>query len=156
MPLGCSGENGALFFGTSDGLITFMPEDIMIDTTAPQLLLTGFELIEGNLKLDQPVEEITEVELPYSDNSFYIEFIGINYTVPENNQYAYMLEGFDGTWQYTGAHETRIRYTNLKSGQYNFLVKAANGQGVWSNEVALLSVFIASPFWQQWWFILLA
>jgi hypothetical protein len=59
------------------------------------------------------------------------EFAALSYTVPEMNQYAYMLEGFDTRWNYAGNKRTAT-YTNLDPGTYTFKVKGSNNDGLWN------------------------
>jgi hypothetical protein len=44
------------------------------------------------------------------NNSFEIDFVALDYSYPENNQYAYILEGFDESWRYCSANES---FTNI-------------------------------------------
>ncbi|HQP04013.1 MAG TPA: ATP-binding protein, partial [Bacteroidales bacterium] len=41
-------------------------------------------------------------------------------------------------------------------GDYTFLVKACNNDGVWNNQPLAYRFTIKPPFWQTWWFIALA
>jgi signal transduction histidine kinase/ligand-binding sensor domain-containing protein len=152
---GCKMDDGELLFGTMGGLISFYPEDIKINTTAPKVLINKFSLIDKQITLDKPIEDIDEITLSYSNNSFIIDFVALDYNSPEDDQYAYILEGFDDDWNYCGANESFTKYTNLSSGQYIFRVKAANSDGVWNEEGVSLKIIITSPFWQEWWFIVL-
>ena len=43
-------------------------------------------------------------------------------------------------------------YTNLDPGDYTFIVKGANSDGVWSDQVASLKITVTPPFWETWWF----
>ncbi len=101
------------------------------------------------------MEETAEITLPYSDNSFTIDFVALDYTSQRDGKYAYMLEGFDIDWQFCGPEETHARYTNIDSGDYVFKVVASNKDGLWNEEGASLKITISPPFWQAWWFILL-
>jgi light-regulated signal transduction histidine kinase (bacteriophytochrome) len=47
-------------------------------------------------------------------------------------------------------------YTNLDPGEYTFRVKASNNDGVWNEKGASIKIIITPPFWQTWWFKLLA
>ncbi len=146
--------DGELLFGTLGGLISFYPEDLKINATAPKVLINDFSLIDEQISFDKPIEDIDEVTLSYSDNSFVIDFVALDYNSPEDNQYAYKLEGFDEGWNYCSAVESFTKYTNIPSGQYTFMVKAANSDGVWNEEGASLKIVIGTPFWQEWWFII--
>jgi signal transduction histidine kinase len=43
----------------------------------------------------------------------------------------------------------------LPPGNYTFRVIAANSDGVWNNEGAMLEIFVATPFYRAWWFMAL-
>ena len=79
----------------------------------------------------------------------------MNYTVPEKKHYAYRLEGFDDGWNDVGTKRTAT-YTNLDPGTYTFQVKGWDNDGNWSPTLASLSLTVTPPFWQTWWFRLLA
>ncbi len=49
----------------------------------------------------------------------------------------------------------RATYTSLPPGSYRFEVKAANSDGVWTEEPVRLSVVILPPWWRTWWAYLL-
>ncbi len=77
-----------------------------------------------------------------------LEFALINYIKSNKNSYAYKLQGYDKDWVYT---TTPIAsYVNLPSGDYDFLVKGANNDGVWSDPVQL-PIEVLPPFWNTWW-----
>ncbi len=141
-------EQGELFFGYIGGLVSFSPDDIIDDTNKPTVLINNFELLNENVIFNNPVEDIKEIYLSYFDNSFVIDFIALNYDSPENNQYAYILDGFDDNWHYCNANESFTRYTNIPSGEYTFKVKASNSDGVWNEEGTSLRIIISTPFWK--------
>ncbi|MCP4138916.1 MAG: hypothetical protein GY755_01255, partial [Chloroflexi bacterium] len=72
------------------------------------------------------------------------------YSDPAKNKYQYKLEPFDENWINAGT-QRNARYTNLKPGAYTFQVKAANSDGVWSEEAAALSFVIHPPWWKTGW-----
>ena len=63
--------------------------------------------------------------LSYKDYAFSFEFSALHYSMPEKNQYAYMMERFDKDWTYTGTRRFAT-YTNLEPGSYVFRVKGSN------------------------------
>jgi len=65
-----------------------------------------------------------------------------------------LLEPFDRKWSAPSA-ERETSYTNLPPGSYRFRVTAANPDGVWSKDEAVLDFTIDPLFWQSWWFIVL-
>ncbi|MBO9683339.1 MAG: response regulator, partial [Flavisolibacter sp.] len=75
--------------------------------------------------------------------------VGVNYTSPGQNQYAYKLEGFDKDWNYVGNTNT-VSYTNLDPGEYTFHVKASNNDGVWNDEGTSIKIIVRPPFWRTY------
>jgi len=71
--------------------------------------------------------------------------------MPEKNQYAYMMEGFDREWNYVG-NKREATYTNLDPGKYIFRVKGSNNDGIWNEEGTSLKIIITPPFWKTIWF----
>lgn len=143
---------GRMFFGGINGLNVFHPDSIADNPVAPIPAITGFK------KFDQPVlsagdpSALREIVLSYSESVFSLEFAGLEYTDPPRNRYAYMLDGFDRDWIFAGDRR-EARFTNLDPGSYVFRVRAANNDGVWSEQEASLTVTIIPPFWRRAWFI---
>jgi sensor histidine kinase YesM len=83
------------------------------------------------------------------------EFFGVNLSNPDAVRYRWKLEGFDEQWS-PPSTERSILYSNLNPGNYRFLVKACNEDQEWSKQAYVVEFSIATPFWYQWWFILLS
>ncbi|MFZ7132838.1 MAG: ligand-binding sensor domain-containing protein [Eubacteriales bacterium] len=146
-------HQGLIFVGTNNSLFSFNPAEIDMNVYSPVLLITGFSLLNGEqLASDKPIEEISEIVLPYSNNSFEIDFVALDY-YSHNNEYTYILEGYDKYWQYCNANESSTRYTNLPSGEYTFVVNSLKNNWEPNGEGASLKIIIETPFWEQWWFI---
>jgi signal transduction histidine kinase len=69
-------------------------------------------------------------------------------------KFRYRLKGFDD-WVET-SEDRLANYTNVPSGKYTFQLQAANNEGIWNQQLLELPVHIATPWWQTWWFRLLA
>lgn len=93
------------------------------------------------------------IEVPYYENDFQIDYVGINFTNPTNVRYAYRLLP-DEQWTYTSSNERTARFANLVPGEYHFELKSSSDGLEWS-EVKKFSFEITPPFWKTWWFIFL-
>ena len=71
----------------------------------------------------------------------------MHFNSPENNLYAYKLEGFEKEWNYSG-RTREAAYTNLDPGHYEFKVKASNSDGKWNKSGASISLIVTPPFWE--------
>jgi ligand-binding sensor domain-containing protein/signal transduction histidine kinase len=145
------GASGRMYFGGISGLNEFYPDSVRKNTYAPPVVITGFR--KANIPvtdLPQAISVTREIEIPARENVISFEFTALNFTLPEKNQYAYKLDGFDANWIYCGSRR-EATYTNLGGGTYTFRVKAANNDDVWNEEGASLRLIILPPWWQRWW-----
>ncbi|SKC85479.1 hybrid sensor histidine kinase/response regulator transcription factor [Ohtaekwangia koreensis] len=150
-------DNGDIYFGGVNGLTYFHPDSIQDNDFTPPVYFTELQVFnkpvnfrdEGS-PLSQPISEAKEVILSYKQSVFSLEFVALNYSLPEKNQYAYKLEGFDDDWNYVGT-QRKATYTNLDPGSYILRVKASNNDGVWNDQGNTLRIIITPPFWKTWW-----
>lgn len=156
--------NGILAFGGVEGLSLFQPEDIRIDSTPPQAIISDFQLFNksvevgdlhnGRFILTKHISETKEISLTHKENVLSFEFAGLHFAEPRKNRFAYKLEGFDENWTYTSAEKRYVHYTNLPYRTFTFMVKAANGDGMWSEPVEL-RIRVNPPFWLTGWAFLI-
>lgn len=146
---------GEMFFGGINGVNVFHPDSVGDSPFAPAIVLTDFKKFDSPVQLEVDIADLNEIVLTYEENVFSFEFAALDYTHPEKNQYAYMMEGFEKDWVYCGARRF-ARYTNLNPGTYTFRVKGTNHDGVWNEHGTALKITIVPPFWMTWWFKLTA
>lgn len=136
-----------IFLAEAERLIGFSPSDWERKAETPQVIMHSIRVNDSAIISDIP---LTGLYLRYNQNRIYFEFDGVNYTKPEQNQYAYKLLGIDGDWIIT--NKNSVSYANIPPGNYEFRVRSANYSGEWSQEYAV-KISIAPPFWRTWWFI---
>jgi ligand-binding sensor domain-containing protein len=145
-------KSGEMFFGGIRGFNAFYPNDIRDNPNVPPIVITSFQKLNREVKLDVSISEINEIVLSYKDYVFSFEFAALDYSVPEKNRYAYKLEGLDTDWIYTDASKRFANYTTLPHGEYVFRVKGSNNDGIWNEEGTSIKLTITPPFWVTWWF----
>ncbi|QNF33923.1 response regulator [Adhaeribacter swui] len=150
-------SNGDIYFGGSNGFNIIDPDHIAENKNVPLVVFTDFYLfnksarIGGGSPLQKHISQTKSITLPYDQAVFALEYAALDYTSPVQNQYAYLLEGFDKQWNYVGT-ERKATYTNLNPGEYTFRVKAANNDGVWNEQGTILKIIITPPYYMTWWF----
>jgi hypothetical protein len=142
----CTSDDGELFLGAYKGYFRFYPNITRSEISGP-VVLNSFKVFDK----ERPLEEYKAFKLTPKENFFSFEFATINFSNPENTQYAYKLEGFDENWIYCGDRRY-ASYTNLDGGKYTFKVKSRNSEGKWT-EPTTASVFIETPLYKNVWFI---
>ncbi|MGD2086992.1 MAG: two-component regulator propeller domain-containing protein [Candidatus Aminicenantes bacterium] len=152
----CKGGSGYLIFGGIRGLNIFQPERVTGNSFPPPVVITAFKKFNRVVKTGEPIIDLEELKLSYKDYSFSFEFTALDFHVPEKNDYAYMMEGFDQNWIFTDSKKREAFYSNLTPGEYTFRVKASNNSGVWNEEGASIKIIIEPPLWGTWWFRLIS
>lgn len=150
------------WIGTVNGAFIYDPEKDKPNEVLPPVHITNVRLFFENFDT-KPYADSTATDdfLPkhmtfsYGQNHLTFDFAGLSYTVPRNVKYRYKLEGFDPDWT-DPMSESFATYSNLPPGEFRFLVKSCNNDGVWNEQPASFSFTITPPFWKTWWFRLLS
>ncbi len=148
-------KDGSIYLAGAKGLEYFDPLKMKQNKEIPPIFLSDFQIFNksidatSNGPLKENLNNAKEVTLNYTQSVFSIEFVALNYTLPEKNQYAYMLEGFDKKWNFAGTQH-KATYTNLDPGTYTFRVRAANNDGFWNREGKTLIIVITPPWYKTW------
>jgi signal transduction histidine kinase/sugar lactone lactonase YvrE len=141
--------DGTLMFGGIAGVNWFHPADVLPNPYYATPAVTGV-YVNDTLIAGDTAMYLRELRLPYYKNTLSFTLKALEYTLPEKNSFAYMLEGVDKDWVYTATD--KVRYANLAPGNYRFLLKVANNEGKWNEHPLEMQVIIYPPYWQTWWF----
>jgi len=140
--------------GIHTGFYRFNPENIQENLVVPPVYITDIKLFNKSVKvqehsiLDKHISLTNKITLSHNQSVLGFEFAALNFTLPEKNQYAYKLEGFDKEWNYVNSKQRFISYTNLEAGEYTLRVKGSNNDGVWNDKGVSLNIEVLPPFWQ--------
>ncbi|MGQ3062630.1 histidine kinase [Flavobacterium sp.] len=149
--------DGRLAFGGAYGYVIFDPRSMMSDHYEPEVLITAITINNKELPADngysnKGINGIEVMQLPYDRNSLTFEFAATEYNLPEKIQYRRWLKGLDDGWVISGNDNTAT-YSYMPPGEYELHINASNTMGEWSDEVKVIKIHIAPPFWLTWWFI---
>ena len=141
-------ERGYFYFGGVNGVNQFRPEQLDSLQRVPRLRLQEVR-INGAL-IDLTERDPGNLRLRHGENDLEIHFVGLKFADPQRVRYAFRLEGADANWIEGGASR-QVRYASLQPGTYRFHVRAANSDGIWSDEEILLSAVVSPPPWATPW-----
>lgn len=142
--------DGEVFFGGMNGFNSFVPGKLHDNPVKPMVVITACYTTKGTFRENLACGGGRVVELSHRDQDFTIEFVGLEFTNPEKNQYAYMLEGISPDWINIGTRRF-VPFSNLSPGDYVFRVKCANNDGLWNEDGALLHIRVMPPWWRSGW-----
>lgn len=103
--------DGTMLFGGNAGIEEVVPTAADISKlpridliTKKLLLLPGYTPALKDDMADVDEASVSELTLNHKENSLNIEFFGLNYDKSSNIEYAYMLEGLDKDFIYSGTY----------------------------------------------------
>lgn len=141
-----STKGGLMVFGGIGGFNCFYPDQITGEPGTQKVIIT-------EIKVGMNEREIADkpLQLKYDENNLSFQFSSLNFYRNEETQYAYMLEGLDKAWVFSG-NRRFTNYINIPSGTYTFKVRASNHSGQWDANYAVVPFFIDTPWYNAWWF----
>lgn len=152
-------RKGEIFFGGTQGLTYFKPEDILEKFSANKPVLTDFKInnqilepgqeVGSNVLMEESIAQTKKLRIPYRYNNFEIGFSAMDYKAVGKNHYAYKLENHDQDWNYIGTRRF-INFNNLRKGDYVLRIKSSDSHNYWNEEPTELAITILPPFWQTW------
>ena len=155
-------SQGKLYYGSMNGLNAFYPDKINVTKSYPGTIITDFKVFNQSVEvgetyyrrvlLESSITSSKKIVLSYRSREFSIEFSALDFDQPEKVRYAYKMDGFDEHWTYVSANRRFANYTNLKGGDYTFMVKATNKDGLTDALPYQLQIKIIPPFWATWGF----
>lgn len=154
------GMNGDLYFVTQRGFNAFSTK--AQETTACTFNLVFTDFIVNNISiLDRSEDSLLQkqflasktINLKPNSRNIGIEFSALEFLNPNNINYYYKLQGVDNDW-INSKKNNFVSYINLAPGKYVFSLKATDKTGVFSPYTATLTFDIATPIYEQAWFVL--
>lgn len=140
--------DGRLWFATDNGLAIVNPAQIKKNELPPPVLIKSVNVDGKNFAIKR------ELQFPPATVNLQINYTALSLSIPERVAFKYRLENFETEWREAGNRREAF-YTNLAPGKYRFQVIAANNDGVWNEEGAVLDFEIMPVFYQTKWFFLL-
>lgn len=150
-------KNGRMAFGGQKGFNVFDPLKIKYNPFVPPVKITSLKIFNKEVDfakgviINTPITETQSIRLNHNQSVLTFEFSALNYMLSGQNQYAYMLEGFENTWNYVGK-QRNATYSNLDAGEYFFKVKASNNDGIWNDTGTHIKITVVPPWWESVYF----
>lgn len=148
-------QNGDVWFGTINGLHKYLSNVSINNAKAPILNFTTINLDYTPIEQTEFFKKRVEgrLVLPYNENNLTFDFLGITQTLPKKVRYQWRLDGLESNWSPISKRRS-VNFSNLKPGDYTFMVKSVNENGVWNKDPLEFSFSITKPIWKENWFIL--
>lgn len=142
--------DGEIFFGGMNGFNSFYPGRMGDNPFIPEMVVTLCYTPVQGINVALPVSSEGVLVIDHKSKDFTIEFVALEYTIPERNHYAYMLEGVSSEWIHIGTRRF-VSFSGLSPGEYLFRVKGTNNDGQWNETGTTLRIIVLPPWWRSWW-----
>lgn len=160
--------NGRFYFGTVNGMISFIPKEVAINNDNLNIALINLYIdnqavtaLQKNSPLTKSFDETDKIILSAKQaRSFSIEYAAIALGHTSNISYSIKMEGVDREWNYVDK-QRRIIYSNLPHGHYVFKIRASSSNQEWdkaserSLEVEILPPFYLSAYAYTIYFVII-
>ncbi len=146
----CRTSEDEQIWGTERGLQYFFPDELYQYKAE---LKVNIDRIETRNVMSNLTQSHT-FDLKASDNYVSFYFSTIEYLTQLRTFYEYKLEGLDDKWIKV-INQNFVRYSSLSPGEYTFRVRASNDNKNWTESGNAITIRIATPYYQTWWFRIL-
>ena len=148
------GADGRIRIGTTRGVCDFHPDSLLRQSVDPRILLCGFRIFDRECNDSLGLHAAQAATLSYRQNFFSVDFASADLARMHRMHYAYRLTGFDADWV-DGGQSRIASYTNVPPGSYTLELRSGM-DGTWNAVGLSIPIVITPPYWQTWWFRVLA
>lgn len=152
-------KRGKIFFGGTNGVTAFYPQDITEIKKEMNVLITGFHVANrpvkkgdksgNNVITDTAVMDTEQFTLAYNENTFSIDISVLEFSNPDRISYQYKIKELGDEWISTQPGTNRVTYSSLKPGKYTFSVQARDHNNF--SNIRTVTIAITPPWYQTWW-----
>ena len=146
-PTASRSPDGRLWFATATGVAMVEPATLELDAALPPVYVE--RIVADRQAVDRTGSG--DLRLAAGTRDVELHYALLSFVSPEQAHYKYRLQGYDRDWVETGSRRVAY-YSNLAPGRYRFEVLAANHNGVWAKEPAVLEFVLLPRFYQRVWF----
>jgi signal transduction histidine kinase/ligand-binding sensor domain-containing protein len=144
-PAGTKARDGRFWFPTVKGVAVLDPAAVPRSNQPPpvvieEILVDNETVPYGGMLTIQPGKE-----------NFEIHYTALSFIMSNQCKFKYKLEGYNNDWIDAGPRRTAY-YSHVPPGNYNFIVRGANRDGVENLEGVKIPITVVPPYWQTWWF----
>ncbi|MCB0645923.1 MAG: helix-turn-helix domain-containing protein [Saprospiraceae bacterium] len=142
-------RDGRLAFGSTEGVVIFVPEQIKSDQFKPIFVFEQLNYFTNQESVKVPLlrDGDQQVSLKYNQNDITLVFSGVDHKSPNKIRYSWRIEGDSRQWS-TPQTENEINLVNLNPGTYKFMVKAIGRNDV-ESDVKSITIVISPPWWKS-------
>jgi diguanylate cyclase (GGDEF)-like protein len=137
--------DGTVWIGTSGGLSEFKPRPRLTPEVPIKVVFTKLEM--GGTD----VSGQNNPSFKAHTNSLIARYSALNVSNENRILFRYQLKGSNSSWTETTQRE--LQFAQLAPGAYELEVEGQDGDGAWSEQKAVFSFRVLTPWYWSWWFV---
>lgn len=141
---------GNLYFGTTEGMISFDPNLKPKDRSTSPIYMTDFQLFNKPVTIGQKGSPLPSsitfsdnIKLSHNQNTFSVRITELSYQTSQAQHLVYTLEGFESHW-HPLSESAIVSYSNIPHGKYLLRIKRADESEDYEK---VLKIEITPPFY---------
>ncbi len=155
-PWGYRGQDGKLWFPTSDGVSVIDPANVRPNLRPPTVVIEsvvadGIEIEPRRFTNTTEFASQTVYRVPPGTERLEFRFTGLSFVAPRRVRFSHQLKGYDPVVVNDETRRTAF-YLDPPPGKYSFQVMAANSDGVPNPIGRTVGVVVLPRVYQTWWF----
>jgi len=141
--------------------LSFFPDEVEVNRRPPPVVIEDLRVdgmnrdfsaaITRGQTSDTTADDAHSLQIEPGRHYVEFRFTGLSFTAPDKVLFHWRLEPGESRW-HESSKERQASYGPLLPGNYRFRVLAANNDGVWNEEGAMLAFTVLPYFWETWWF----
>jgi diguanylate cyclase (GGDEF)-like protein len=134
-------RDGTLYFGGVNGVSSFLPGSLPLNTEVPQVRISSVE-VDGLTRNEGGVAPAS-LRLRHTEDQLLLSFAAMDFHQPSRNRFRWRI----GNRAWVETERNFVNLTQLEPGQYRFEVQGSNNDGVWSQAPAAMDIVVDAPWW---------
>lgn len=140
-----------------NGFLRFSPSDFEIVKEGREVLITALYIngkpqspsaqLSSRHTLPEVITNCPDLKLSFKNRNIELDFSSFPFDHIGQERYAYMLTGYDDSWNLTEARSNSVAYNHLPAGEYVFKIKSTTGD--LHSPVTSLRIKVFRPPWAQ-------
>jgi signal transduction histidine kinase/DNA-binding response OmpR family regulator/streptogramin lyase len=154
-------EDGKLWFGSREGVSIIDPTALKNELQSEKevrIYLTEVSYYDTESETEvvrhRNLNDLGVLEIAPEHPHLHLKFGLSSYLQPQDNRYAYRIEGKDQDWRYLGT-QPELNISRLPAGKYRLLIKGADFRNNWTTDPIAIDIHAREFFYKQAWFYLL-
>lgn len=141
---------GNMYVGCNEGALRINLDKLKKSTYVPNIAFTGLSIQRrgGMSVINLLVND--SLTLKANERNITVSFAALDFTKPPHLEYAYRIKNVSDEWTYIGKNHS-VSLVNLSAGNSDLEVKSCNSDGVWTDNVSTLHIYVEPTFWETGW-----